>query len=91
MVIGFEQPSYTVNEQAGTLDVAVRIMSGQLRIPIMVNFSTIDGSALGKTNTHTHTLVVNTLGETTPTKHSNLRSIEQVRALIRTCRYVEIC
>ena len=52
-MIGFEQTSYTVNEQAGMLDVAVRIMSGQLRIPITVNFSTIHGSALCKINTHT--------------------------------------
>ena len=46
-VIGFDPVSYTVNEGAGTVTFTVRVISGQLRRPVEIGFSTADGTALG--------------------------------------------
>ena len=46
VIVQFSRPSYTVNELAGTVDVAVQITSASEIVT--VNFSTGDGTALGK-------------------------------------------
>ena len=47
-VIGFSQRSYAIGEQLGPLGVTIGVLSGLLRIPIAVNFTTVDGTARGK-------------------------------------------
>ena len=48
MVIGFDQAFYSINESANAVvDITVRVFSGNLRIPVEVNFSTADNTALG--------------------------------------------
>ena len=48
IIIGFEEPTYTVSESAGQRQVCAVIMSGNLRTTVAVEFSTADGDATGK-------------------------------------------
>ena len=47
VVIGFEQPLYTVSEDAGSINVGVVVRNGQLRRSVVVTVSTEDGTAQG--------------------------------------------
>ena len=52
VVIGFEQPRYTVGESDGQVNIAVTTMSGRLDRPVMVTVVTMEDIALSKTNKH---------------------------------------
>ena len=43
--IGFEESLYTVDEDAGTVTVSVRVLDGQLSSEVEVQLNTQDGSA----------------------------------------------
>ena len=45
-MIGFDQTLYSFNENANAIDVIIRVLSGDLRIPVVVNFNTADNTAL---------------------------------------------
>ena len=46
-MIGFDQTLYSFNENVNAIDVIVRVLSGNLRIPVEVNFTTADNTAIG--------------------------------------------
>ena len=46
-MIGFDQTLYSFNENANAIDVIFRVLSGDLRIPVEVNFTTADNTAIG--------------------------------------------
>ena len=48
IIIGFEQPTYTVLESGGQQPVCAVIVSGNLRTTVAVEFNTADGDATGK-------------------------------------------
>lgn len=48
MVIGFEQPLYSVNESAGSVSIGVVVQDGQLRRSVIVTVLTEDGTAQGR-------------------------------------------
>ena len=48
MVIGFEQPLYSVNESAGSVSIGVVVQDGQLRRSVIVTVLTEDGTAQSK-------------------------------------------
>jgi len=48
VVIGFNQTSYSISEQQGSVDVVFQIVSGSLGTSEMFNFTTFSGSAIGK-------------------------------------------
>ena len=48
VVIGFEQPFYSVNESAGSVNIGVVVQDGQLRRSVMVTVLTEDGTAQGR-------------------------------------------
>ena len=49
ITIGFSQETYTVagDEDGGIVTLKVAVLQGELGIPVYVNFSTIDGTAIG--------------------------------------------
>ena len=49
MTIGFDRPSYNVNETDMTVEVCARILDGSLERPVVVALFTSDGTATGKT------------------------------------------
>ena len=46
-MIGFNQILYSINVSANVVDVIVRVLSGDLRVPVEVHFTTADNTALG--------------------------------------------
>ena len=52
--IGFEDTAYSVSEEDGTVELAVRVLSGDIGAnrDITVTLSTTDGTAVGKQNTY---------------------------------------
>ena len=46
-MIGFEQVLYSIIVSANVVDVVVRVLSGDLRIPVEVNFTTANNTAFG--------------------------------------------
>ena len=48
VIIGFEMQEYRVCESNGVVTLVVSVMEGNIRTPITVVLSTINGSALGK-------------------------------------------
>ena len=45
--IGFAQSSYIISESDGSVNVTVRVLSGQLGRSVTVRFATMDGTAVG--------------------------------------------
>lgn len=50
VLIGFEQPRYTVGESDGQVNIAVTVMNGRLDRPVMVTVVTMQDTALSKKN-----------------------------------------
>ena len=50
MTIGFDRPSYNVNETDMTVEVCARILDGSLERPVVVALFTSEGTATGKNN-----------------------------------------
>ena len=48
VIVGFEMERYTVFESDGVVTLVVSVMEGNIRTPITVALSTINGSALGR-------------------------------------------
>ena len=48
MTIGFDRPSYNVNETDMKVEVCARILDGSLERPVVVALLTSDGTATGK-------------------------------------------
>ena len=48
MTIGFDHPSYNVNETDMTVEVCARILDGLLERPVVVALFTSEGTATGK-------------------------------------------
>ena len=48
IVISFVEPSYTIAETGGQQRVCAELKSGNLRIDVVVQFSTSNGDAAGK-------------------------------------------
>ena len=46
-MIGFDQTLYSINVSVNVVDVVVRVLSGDLRISVKVNFTTAGNTALG--------------------------------------------
>ena len=46
VTIGFSQAQYTVQESAGSLNVTVRILNGELDVDVTVRLATVDGSGM---------------------------------------------
>ena len=47
IVIGFVQPSYAIVESGGQQQICAEIKSGVLRTTVTVQFSTLNGDAIG--------------------------------------------
>ena len=47
VTIGFSQEAYTRAEDGGFVTLRVTVLQGELGIPVFVNFSTVDGTAIG--------------------------------------------
>ena len=48
VVIGFDSDSYHVSEDAGTVTLAVRVLSGELQTQVSTQFFTSSYNAVGK-------------------------------------------
>ena len=48
VIIGFEMEQYGVFESDGVVMLVISVMEGNIRTPITIALSTINGSALGK-------------------------------------------
>ena len=46
VTIGFSQAQYTVQESAGSLNVTVHILNGELDVNVTVRLATVDGSGM---------------------------------------------
>ena len=48
--IGFDPTMYQANEDDGTVEVTVKVLSGNLSrlVPVIVNIATVESSATGK-------------------------------------------
>ena len=46
--IGFDPTMYQANEDDGTVEVTVKVLSGDLSGPVIVNIATVQSSATGK-------------------------------------------
>jgi hypothetical protein len=47
VTIGLERPTYSVDEEDGTVEVCAVLLSGSLERTVSVTLSTSDGSAIG--------------------------------------------
>ena len=48
VTIGIEDPEVEVDEDAGTAEVCVRVLDGELNREVIVTLSTSDGTAIGE-------------------------------------------
>ncbi len=49
VIIGFDRVEYNIAENGGFVELIVRILSGRLEKEATVQFTTVDGTAFGKT------------------------------------------
>ena len=45
VTVGFEEPSYSVNEDEGPVSVCVEVVDGGFQIPVVVTIDSSDGTA----------------------------------------------